>query len=143
MRRARSLVMFAVRTGQQAFIPIMLERALARGTEAVVVNTASAAGLANTAYTPNGTTDMAYTVAKNGAPPRHQPLSANAHARVERGHNVQRRIRSVTLRCAARAGVTLLSESLSASMRSRDAPISVHVLCPYGTQSAMGDKHLA
>ena len=23
-------------------------------------------------------------------------------------------------------------------MRSRDAPISVHVLCPYGTQSAMG-----
>ena len=29
-------------------------------------NTASAAGLANTAYTPNGTTGMAYTVAKNG-----------------------------------------------------------------------------
>jgi NAD(P)-dependent dehydrogenase (short-subunit alcohol dehydrogenase family) len=132
--------MVAALTGQQAFIPIMLERALARGTEAVVVNTASAAGLANTAYTPNGTTDMAYTVAKNGAPPLW--LSVNAHVRVERGHSVQRRIRSVTLRCAARAGVTLLSESLSASMRSRDAPISVHVLCPYGTQSAMGDKHL-
>ena len=92
--------LFGVLHGQQAFIPTMLERALERGTEAVVVNTASAAGLSNTAYTPNGTTDMAYTVAKNG--------------------------------------VTLLSESLSASMRSRDAPISVHVLCPYGTQSSMG-----
>merc|ERR1712050_282816 len=50
-----------------------------------------------TAYTPNGTTDMAYTVTKNG--------------------------------------VTLLTESLCAAMRSRNAPISVHVLCPYGTQS--------
>merc|ERR1719230_2235908 len=72
---------------------------LKQGKPAVVVNTTSAAGLANTGYTPNGTTDMAYTVAKNG--------------------------------------VTLLSESLSAAMRSREAPISVHVLCPYGTQSSM------
>ena len=88
--------LFGVLHGQQAFIPTMLER----GTEAVVVNTASAAGLSNTAYTPNGTTDMAYTVAKNG--------------------------------------VTLLSESLNAAMRHREAPISVHVLCPFGTQSSMG-----
>lgn len=63
------------------------------------MNTASAAGLANTAYTPTGTTDMAYTVAKNG--------------------------------------VTLLSESLNAAMRAREAPIAVHVLCPYGTASSI------
>jgi len=95
--------LFGVIHGHHVFVPTMMHQ----GKDAVVVNVASAAGLANTAYTPNGTTDMAYTVAKNG--------------------------------------VTLLSESLSASLRSRSAPISVHVLCPYGTQSSLGlnaMKHL-
>ena len=35
----------------------------------------------------------------------------------------------------AKNGVTLLTESLAAAMRSRDAPISAHVLCPFGTTS--------
>merc|ERR1711862_808475 len=64
--------LFGVIHGHHVFIPTMLQQ----GRDAVVVNTASAAGLANTAYTPNGTTDMAYTVAKNGVTLLTESLSA-------------------------------------------------------------------
>merc|ERR1719387_1326036 len=35
----------------------------------------------------------------------------------------------------AKNGVTLITESLDAAMRSRNAPISVHALCPFDTAS--------
>lgn len=83
--------LYGVVHGHKVFVPTML----ARGKPAVIVNTASGAGLFNFAGGKTG--DMAYTVAKNG--------------------------------------VTLLTESLDAAMRSRRAPISVHLLCPGGTRT--------
>lgn len=84
--------LYGVIHGLQIFVPSILKQ----DRPAVIVNTASAAGITNTASTATGGS-MAYTVAKSG--------------------------------------VVLISESLDAAMRSRNAPVSVHVLCPFGTKS--------
>lgn len=84
--------LYGVVHGLRAFVPSMLQR----NRPSVIVNTASAAGITNTASTKSGGS-MAYTVAKTG--------------------------------------VVQITESLDAAMRSREAPVSVHVLCPFGTVS--------